>query len=87
MSVAGAADEKIRNFIVERFPLAKKQGLKNTDALLESGILDSLGVLDVVGFIEREFSITIADDELLPENFQNVAALSAFVHSKSGNSA
>jgi len=70
---------KIREFILEKFPLARKQQLKDTDALLESGILDSLGVLDLVHFIEREFSIIVADEELVPENFQTVDRIAASI--------
>jgi acyl carrier protein len=73
---------KIREFILEKFPLARKQQLKDSDALLESGILDSLGVLDLVHFIEREFSITIADEELVPENFQTIDRIAAFIGNK-----
>lgn len=73
---------QIREFILEKFPLARKQQLKDSDALLESGILDSLGVLDLVHFIEQEFSITVADDELVPENFQTIDRIAAFIGNK-----
>jgi acyl carrier protein len=73
---------KIREFILQKFPLARKQQLKDSDALLESGILDSLGVLDLVHFIEQEFSITVADDELVPENFQTIDRIAAFIGNK-----
>jgi acyl carrier protein len=82
MTGAVAVDVRIRTFILERFPLARKHNLKNSDALLESGILDSLGILDVVGFLEREFGIHIADDELLPENFKDVDSICAYVSRK-----
>lgn len=74
---------QIRDFVLEKFPLARRQHLKDSDALLETGILDSLGVLDVVTFLEEKFSITVADDELVPENFQSIETLSAFVKRKS----
>jgi acyl carrier protein len=74
---------QIREFILEKFPLARKQQIKDSDALLESGILDSLGVLDVVNFVEREFSVGIADDELVPENFQTIDRIAAFIERKS----
>jgi len=73
---------KIKTFIFEKFPLARRQQLKDGDPLLESGILDSLGVLDLVHFAEQEFSIHIADEELTPENFQSVDCISRFVRSK-----
>jgi acyl carrier protein len=78
---------QIREFILEKFPLARKHQLKDSDTLLESGILDSLGVLDLVNFLEREFSVGVVDDELIPENFQTIDRISAFVESKTGRSA
>ncbi len=67
---------------MEKFFLARKQRLKRDDKLLENGILDSLGILDVVAFIEGEFSITLSDEDLIPENFQSLEALTSFVESR-----
>jgi acyl carrier protein len=78
---------KIRLFILEKFPLARRQPLKDSDALLESGILDSLGILDLVGFLEQEFSFTVADDELVPDNFQTVERIVAFVERRTAGHA
>jgi acyl carrier protein len=72
----------VRQFILKKFPLARKQQVKDSDALLESGMVDSQGVLEVVNFIEQEFSITVADDDLVPENFQTIERIAAFVQSK-----
>jgi acyl carrier protein len=84
MVAGNAVSEQIRGFILEKFPLARKQGLKSGDKLLEGGILDSLGVLDLVSFVEQEFAIQISDDELVPDNFQTIEQLAAFVQAKSG---
>jgi len=73
---------QIREFVLKKFPLARKQQLRDTDALLESGILDSQSVLEVVGFIEQEFSFHVDDDELVPENFQNIDAIVGFIESR-----
>lgn len=75
---------QIRKFILDKFPLARKQQIKDSDPLLESGVLDSLGVLDLVSFVEQEFSVHVADEELVPENFQTIDRIAAFVESKSG---
>jgi acyl carrier protein len=84
MNMAGNhLNTQIREFILEKFPLARKQQIKDSDALLESGILDSLGVLDLVNFVEREFSVGVADDELVPENFQSIDRIAAFIEHKS----
>jgi acyl carrier protein len=86
MQTSQAISDAIRSFIVSKFPLARKRDLADTDLLLESGILDSLGILDVVQFIETEFGIHVEDDELLPENFQNIQRLAEFVQQKRGAS-
>jgi acyl carrier protein len=72
----------VREFILKQFPLARHHQIKDSDPLLESGILDSLGVLDVVAFLEAEFSIVAADDDLSPENFQTIERIAAYVRSK-----
>jgi acyl carrier protein len=69
--------------VLDKFPLARKQQIKDSDPLLESGVLDSLGVLDLVSFVEQEFSVHVADDELVPENFQTIDRIAAFIASKS----
>lgn len=79
---AESVEESIRAFVLERFPLARQRSVGNKDSLLESGILDSLGILEVVTFVEREFSITVNDDELQPENFSSIASMGAYVGQK-----
>jgi acyl carrier protein len=76
------ARERIRGFILEKFPLTRKQGLKDSDRLLETGLIDSLGILDLVAFLEAEFGLIVSDEELLPENFQSVECIAQFVDSK-----
>jgi len=78
----GQIIELVRQFILNQFPSARRRSLGEADPLLESGIIDSLGVLDVVSFLESEFKITINDDDLTPENFQNIAQITAFVQKK-----
>lgn len=74
---------EVRAFVLKSFPLARKQQVKGSDALLESGMIDSQGVLEVVDFIEKRFSTTVEDDELVPENFQSIDRIAAFIQSKS----
>jgi acyl carrier protein len=76
----------IKDFIWQHFPLARTQKIVDADSLLEKGILDSLGVLEVVTFIEHEFHISLSDDDLVPENFQSIACIAAFVQRRSHNS-
>ena len=78
---------EIREFLKQKFPLARKRQIQDSDALLESGMLDSQGILEVVAFIEKEFSIVIADDDLIPDNFQSIEQIASFVQQKVGGAA
>ncbi len=80
-------EQRIHTFLLDKFPLARKAGIEKNTALLEKGVLDSLGILDVVSFLESEFSILIGDEDLVPENFQSLSTISAFVQNKSGREA
>lgn len=75
---------RIRKFLVEHFPSARNHALGEDDHLLANGILDSLGVLDVVGYLEQEFGLTVADEDLVPEHFQTLRSLTAFVEARQG---
>ena len=76
--------DRIRRFLLDRFPAARQHGLAADALLLENGLLDSLGVLDLVAFLEAEFGITVADDDLVPENFHTLGHIVAFVEAKQG---
>ena len=77
----------IRQFILSHFPSARRRSLRDEDLLIENGIIDSMGVLDVVSFIESEYGLTVLDEELIPENFQNIVRLAAYVENKRNGSA
>jgi len=75
-------ENSIREFVLKHFPLARKNGLKPGDKWLENGLLDSLGILDLVHYLEEEFSIHASDDELVPENFESLSAVVEFAQKK-----
>jgi len=56
--------------------------LEDTDPLLESGIIDSLGMMKLLLFLEESFSILAADEDLMPETFGTVESLSLWVETK-----
>ena len=74
--------DRIREYLAEHFPAARTRRLDPDESLLTNGILDSLGVLDVVAFLESEFKITVTDEDLLPENFESLGRLTAFVEER-----
>jgi acyl carrier protein len=73
---------KLYDFILERFPAARSHGLTESDSLVEHGIIDSLGVLEIVTFIETQFGVVLDDDELVADHFDSLPALTELVHSK-----
>lgn len=84
MTQSQTAEDRIKDFILKHFPLARKTGVRPAEKWLETGIIDSLGILDLVQFLEMEFSLTIADDDLEPENFQSFESVVEFVRRKNG---
>jgi acyl carrier protein len=64
--------DKIRAFIVENFLFGKDDGLEDDTSFLEEGIIDSTGVLELVSFLEEEYSISVEDEELVPENLDSI---------------
>ena len=82
MLTGSPVNERIRGFVFEKFPMAKKRGVKDSDELLESGIVDSLGILDLVAFLESEFGLGVTDEELLPENFRSIEQVARFAERK-----
>jgi acyl carrier protein len=72
----------IRAFVLEKFPQARKNGLTDELMLLEARVIDSLGVLEVVGFMEGTFGIKVDDDDLTPENFGTLRRMTSFVEQK-----
>ncbi|MGO4675001.1 acyl carrier protein [Bosea sp. 2YAB26] len=78
----------IRAFLAANFFLDDADDLEASASLLEHGIMDSTGVLEVVGFIEHTFGITVEDSEILPRNLDSIQAIAHFVtRKKNGQSA
>ena len=72
--------EEIRVFVGDSFyPSA---ALADDASLLDQGIIDSTGVLEVIGFLESTFGITVEDAEMLPENLDSIQRISDFVARK-----
>lgn len=74
----------IHDFVLDKFPSARSIGLATDGGLLDQGIVDSLGVLEIVLFIQSRFEVHFDDEEMLPENFHSISALTELVHRKRG---
>ncbi len=74
--------EQVRTFITNNFYVADSTLLKDSDSLLDSGVIDSTGVLEIIAFIEETFHLAIEDAEVLPENLDSIAHIVAFITRK-----
>lgn len=73
-------NQAIRDFVVSK--LAKRKNLQkvnNTEDLITLGIIDSLGIMQLIDFIEQKFSIHVNDEEIIPMNFESIDSISNFV--------
>jgi acyl carrier protein len=76
-------ERDIRDFLAENFPLADESGrLAESDSLIEAGVIDSTGVLELIEYLESNYSIQITDEEVLPENLDSIERIGRFVTTK-----
>jgi len=75
------ADEMIMKFVVENYHL-KADEINAESSLMASGIIDSMGLMEVVDFLESNLGVAISDEEILPANFESVSVMVNFVESK-----
>jgi acyl carrier protein len=74
---------QVRDFILENFMMGRDpEELKDSGSLLAMNIIDSTGVLELVGFLEETFGITIEDDELIPENLDSLDKIETYIKRK-----
>ena len=78
-------ENKVRKYVEENFMRSSgDSSLSDDKSLLESGIIDSAGIFELVVFLEKEFSVTISDEDIVPDNFENVSCISNMIKSKAG---
>jgi acyl carrier protein len=73
---------EIYKFIVDNFMFGQADGLGYDESLLQRGVIDSTGVLELLAFLEENFKITVNDDEVIPANFETVSGLASYIQSK-----
>ena len=76
--------DTVRHFVVENFLFGDGELLKEDTSFLERGIIDSTGILELVMFLEETYNMKIEDDELIPENLDNLQYIARFVERKVG---
>ncbi|ESZ45715.1 acyl carrier protein [Mesorhizobium sp. RSR565B] len=75
----GIYSEQIRSFLVSNFYVSDVKALLDDASLLDQGIVDSTGVLEIIGFIEETFGIIVEDSELLPENLDSIQGIEQYI--------
>ncbi len=73
----------VRDFIAENFLFREdRDSVAEEESLLESGLIDSTGVLELIAFLETEIGINIKDAEIVPENFDSIKNITTYAKSK-----
>ncbi len=72
----------VHGFIVDNFLFGEGDQLKEDTSFLESGIIDSTGILELITFLEETYNIQIQDDELVPENLDSIISVAKFLERK-----
>jgi acyl carrier protein len=77
------AVELLRSFILENYLFTQDQSaLANSDSFLDSKILDSMGILELIQYLKEEFEIKVHESEMIPENLDSIDKLVAFMAKK-----
>jgi acyl carrier protein len=74
--------QAIREFIIDNFLFGEANGLEAHTSLVENGIIDSTGILELVNFLEETFGIEVEDEELVPENLGSIANVAQYLATK-----
>lgn len=74
--------KELRVFIYQNFLLGQDFVLGDSDSFLENGVIDSMGVLELVAFLQERYGITVENEELIPNNLDTLERLTAYVTRK-----
>jgi acyl carrier protein len=75
---------EIRTFLSKNFPLYEEATTDPEESLVQSGVVDSLGILELVDFVEARFDLRIPENELLPENLDSISSITRYLSAKLG---
>ena len=81
-------ETEVRRYVLDRLLFGRTEMEVGSDAsFLESGIIDSTGVLELVAFLEEQFHVKVDDEDLIPANLDSINAITRFVERKSASPA
>lgn len=76
--------DQVRSFIVSNYLFGEDRPFAEDESFLQTGLIDSTGILELVHFIEQTFGFTVEDEEMVPENLDSLANVSRYVEGKLG---
>ena len=76
--------DRIRQFVTTNFYVADTASLTDGASLLDNGVVDSTGLLEVIAFLEEEFGVRVEDAEIVPQNLDSIERIAGFVARKMG---
>lgn len=79
--------DRVRQFVVTNFYVSDPAGLDEEASLLQAGIIDSTGLLEIIAFLETSCGLKVADDEILPENLDGIGRIIDYVVRKTAGNA
>ena len=74
--------DNVRNFIINNFLFGEARPIGGQDSFLQTNLIDSTGILELVHFIEQTYEITVEDQEMVPENLDSLDNIARFVGGK-----
>lgn len=74
--------ELVKNFIVENFLFGEERKLNDDTDFFSSGIIDSTGIVELVGFLESSLPVKVNDHELIVKNFSSLSNITAYLKLK-----
>jgi acyl carrier protein len=75
--------QQVREFILKNYLFTTEaKALQDSQSLMQTGVVDSTGILELIMFLEEQVGVKVADDEMLPENLDSVERIVAFVERK-----
>jgi len=77
-----AIEDTVREFIAENFLFRADAEVSDEQSLLDTGVMDSTGVLELIAFLEQTYGITVADEEIVPENLDSISNMTSYLSTK-----
>ncbi len=78
-------EQQIRKYLLGTPAAAALSALTDHDSLLAAGVVDSVTMIDLIAHLERTYQIHVSEDDMIPENFDSVAAIARYVNGKRGS--